>query len=98
MRSDEIANERFRTTVYTPGYELQEVDRFLDQAVAALRHHEGGLAAREAPLDARTVEEIRFTPTRYRSGYHPEDVDAFLERLARAFHEHEHASAEYHDA
>lgn len=89
MRSDDIATVRFRTTVFEPGYEQQEVDTFLDRAAEALRQYEGGLASADIPLDAQSIEHVRFTSTRFREGYHAHDVDGFLDRLGEAFARHE---------
>lgn len=80
MHSDDIAQARFRTTRFEPGYDQREVDTFLERVESALRAHEGGLAASTAPIDADEIVRVRFTPTRFREGYHPEDVDDILDR------------------
>ena len=74
--ADEVRNVRFTPVRFREGYDMSEVDDFLDQVVAAL---ESG-----APV-ADLVEHARFTPVRMREGYDMADVDDFLARVvARA--------------
>ena len=89
MHSDDVKNERFRSTKFDPGYDQAEVDVFLDSAHDSLRQLEEGAAPSDADVSAQSVEEIRFTQTRFRQGYDPKDVDEFLDRLQDAFQEHE---------
>lgn len=64
---DRITNAKFHTTRLKPGYDEEEVDKFLDQVVAQLRA--GGLPE---------VRGSRFSPTRRRPGYVQQDVDDLL--------------------
>lgn len=101
MRSEDVVQERFRTTRFEPGYDQREVDAFLESAAHALRSFEadgGRIDGGEPPIDqtaigSDAIASVRFTPTRYREGYHPADVDAFLDRLASAFERLERAAA-----
>ena len=71
---------RFRmTTRLRQGYDVTEVDGFLDQVVASLRHR----GEDAPPLTWREVADRTFFPTRLTAGYEPADVDALLERAAR---------------
>lgn len=73
-----------------PGYDIDEVERFLDEARRAYGASEG---------DGLTSDEIRHTAFRVvrRGGYSARHVDAALERLEEAFatRERERAIAEH---
>jgi DivIVA domain-containing protein len=71
---DQVSGSRFRTTKLRQGYDMAQVDDFLDRLVTALR---AGQPVR--PL----VDGARFTPTRLRAGYDMGDVDDLLAAVAR---------------
>src|SRR5215470_16221783 len=64
---------RFSTTRLRPGYDMEQVDAFLD----AVR--DTFLGARHPPLTAEEIRDKQFVTTRLRPGYDEEEVDAFLE-------------------
>lgn len=69
----EIERCRFTPTRFREGYDMAEVDRFLDDLCARLRSGEsvGGFIA-----------EARFTPVRMREGYDMAAVDLLLQHVA----------------
>jgi DivIVA domain-containing protein len=73
---ERIQNAKFRTTRFSPGYDDEEVDNFLDRLVAILR-------ASDLP-DYGEVCNTEFTTTRRRPGYAMKDVDRFLREIAEA--------------
>src|SRR5262252_3681965 len=64
---------RFSTTRLRPGYDMEQVDAFLD----AVR--DTFLGVRHPPLTAEEIRAKWFATTRLRPGYDEEEVDAFLE-------------------
>ena len=64
---------RFSTTRLRPGYDMEQVDGFLD----AVR--DTFLGARQPPLTAEEIRAKQFATTRLRPGYDEQEVDAFLE-------------------
>ena len=64
---------RFSTTRLRPGYDMEQVDAFLD----AVR--DTFLGVRQPPLTAEEIRAKQFATTRLRPGYDEQDVDAFLE-------------------
>ena len=64
---------RFSTTRLRPGYDMEQVDAFLD----AVR--DTFLGARQPPLTAEEIRAKQFATTRLRPGYDEQEVDAFLE-------------------
>ena len=72
----ELTSARFGSTQFRQGYDMADVDRFVDEVVAALHSREPaeGLAAR--------VRAVRFSTTSWQRGYDMADVDDLLESVA----------------
>jgi DivIVA domain-containing protein len=74
---ERIRTARFSKSWLQPGYDEQEVDKFLDKLVADLGN--GGR------LDPAGVRDVKFSTTRLRPGYTEQEVDDFLDEVtARA--------------
>ena len=72
----ELTTARFGTTQFRQGYDMADVDRFIDEVVAAVDGQ-----ARPAGLSAR-VRAVRFSTTSLQRGYDMADVDTLLESVA----------------
>ncbi|MEU8340213.1 DivIVA domain-containing protein [Actinomadura meyerae] len=72
-----IQNARFSGARLRSGYDVRDVDAFLDRVVAGLR----GAAP---PVTARDVRECAFRVVRLGPGYDEQEVDRFLVQLASA--------------
>jgi DivIVA domain-containing protein len=64
---------QFSTTRARPGYDQEEVDKFVD----AIR--DTFLGVKDQPITATEVRNVQFRTTRLRPGYDEEEVDAFLD-------------------
>jgi len=64
---------RFSTTRLRPGYDMEQVDAFLDAVQDTF------LGVRQPPLTAEEIRAKQFAVTRLRPGYDEEEVDAFLD-------------------
>lgn len=78
LTPDDVTHARFRATKFREGYDLDEVDDYLDRIVATLRARQAGEAGDVTLADLDTVA---FTATRFREGYEMADVDDFLDRV-----------------
>ncbi|MFC7503159.1 DivIVA domain-containing protein [Nocardioides sp. CPCC 206347] len=67
-----VAEVRFTPVRLREGYDMGEVDAFLDRIVAV---------ANDPAAIAALVSGARFTPVRLREGYHMGQVDAFVRGL-----------------
>jgi DivIVA domain-containing protein len=72
-----IQNAKFTGSGLHTGYDVRDVDAFLDRVVTGLR----GTAP---PVTARDVRECVFRTIRIGSGYDEREVDEFLAQLAAA--------------
>ncbi|MFG1999385.1 DivIVA domain-containing protein [Spirillospora sp. NPDC048911] len=72
-----IQNTRFTGAGMRTGYDVRDVDAFLERVITGLR----GTAP---PVTARNVREIVFRTVRFGPGYDEREVDAFLIQLAGA--------------
>ena len=80
MEIEQLVHDvRFTLVRLRPGYDMGEVDDFLDRVAATARS--GG--------DVRgLLAGARFGSTRWREGYAVDDVDGFLDRLRAALGGH----------
>ena len=67
------ASRDFSTTILRPGYDIEEVDGFVE----AIR--QTFLGIRQPPLTPDAVRNKQFSTTRLRPGYDEEEVDVFLD-------------------
>jgi DivIVA domain-containing protein len=75
---DDVRQVRFARATLRAGYNLDEVDEFLDRVERQLL---GGPGRPARPLTAQDVIEQRFRATRFRAGYDQDEVDDFLDRI-----------------
>lgn len=71
---DDIRNKTFQTVRFREGYDVDEVDDFLDEVIARLK---AGNPMTATELAARTFQTVRF-----KEGYDVAEVDGFLDELA----------------
>jgi len=69
-----VQTRKFSTTRLRPGYNIDEVDAFID----AIR--DSFLRVREPSLTPEEIRVKKFSTTRLRPGYDEEEVDAFLDK------------------
>lgn len=80
MTGERVHAARFAVTKFREGYEMDQVDDFLDRIATALDvAAEGGVPS----LSVDDVLEMRFTATKYREGYDQDQVDDFLDQVIR---------------
>lgn len=89
MHSSEANNVKFSLTKFRAGYELAEVDDFLDSLHNALAQWESG---RPGTILAAVVVQQRFAVTKFRNGYDQDQVDDFLVKAAATLQAYEKGS------
>lgn len=77
MNDSELIVARIENAVFHPvrgtaGYDMKQVDDFLEGLVVAVRQGRS--------VDA-LIDVVRFMPTRFREGYDMAEVDGFLEEI-----------------
>ncbi len=81
---------RFTTVRLREGYDMQEVDEFLDIAKRNLQlryeaqdrlHAGGSFRSLDVGLLSKHIENVEFTTVRLREGYDMQEVDEFLDAL-----------------
>ncbi|MFD6175825.1 MULTISPECIES: DivIVA domain-containing protein [unclassified Isoptericola] len=70
--AEEILSKRFATTKLREGYDMSEVDDFLDTLVAAVK---------DGTDVAALVDGARFASTKFREGYDMTEVDDYLDEV-----------------
>ncbi|QIK62143.1 DivIVA domain-containing protein [Leucobacter viscericola] len=75
--ANKVINSRFATTKFKAGYDLNDVDDFLDTVARQLRDEP------RAEVIAKTIKNAAFRQTKWRDGYNSEQVDRFLDELVK---------------
>ncbi len=90
VTSEQVAQIEFTTVRLRVGYDMQEVDLFLDSVIETLRGLEQGRDARPAEphVTARDVAAVQFSTTKIREGYDQEEVDQFVQQVASTLASH----------
>lgn len=83
LTSHDVEAAVIRTVRLQPGYNLKEVDDFLDTAAAALQAVEQGAPAPPTPRPDQVISKT-FTVTWLREGYDRRQVKILLARVAAA--------------
>lgn len=81
LTAQQVTEQRFTPVRIKEGYDMGEVDRFLDQVASTLRHLENGRLDAPGLLRPDEVVAQRFTPVRLREGYAISEVDQFLDQV-----------------
>src|SRR5512141_2684286 len=88
LTPEDVSNKLFTPVRLREGYDMGEVDQFLDEAGAAIgASAEARVEKRagrpfEMPLfGSETVQNKQFTPVRLREGYDMGEVDQFLDEI-----------------
>lgn len=76
LTPDVVLSMTFTCRKFVPGYDIDEVDDFLDHVAAAMT----GFAP---PVSAMDIREHVFERGMVRGGFNPEEVDDFLECIAQ---------------
>ena len=80
LPGDELRAVRLTPTKFREGYDMAQVDAFLDRAAAALDEHQRGQVPSLSPDD---VENVKFAATKFREGYDQDETDDLLDRVIR---------------
>lgn len=87
LTSNDVRNVQFTTVRLREGYDMREVDEFLDRIVLTLEERESGRAASASALTGDTVREHQFKTVRLAEGYDLGEVDTFLDNVTATLDE-----------
>jgi DivIVA domain-containing protein len=88
ITAEDVLATTFTTTKFRGGYDIEEVDDFLDRIAGTLATLEGTKAATTPLLSAKDVLAQQFATVKLREGYTVKDVDDFLDRIAAQLNEY----------
>jgi DivIVA domain-containing protein len=91
LTSREVTRAEFATVRLKEGYDMPEVDDFLDRVVETLTGHERSMYV-STGITATAVQNQEFTTVRIPEGYDMREVDEFLNRVVETFLEYEKRS------
>ena len=91
LTADQASHAAFVTTRFKAGYDLEEVDVFIEGIAAALRAWETGPVS-GPPYRILTSDDVsskRFSATSLREGYEQGAIDLFMDEAVRTLQDHE---------
>ena len=80
LTADDVLTHTFPTTKFRQGYDVLDVDDFLDRVIAAFRYYETG-GAQGSLMRSDEVRAMKFPVTKFREGYELDGVDSFLDEV-----------------
>ena len=91
LTADQASHAAFVTTRFKAGYDLEEVDVFIEGIAAALRAWETGPVSGPSYriLASDDVSSKKFSTTSLREGYEQDAIDLFMDEAARTLQDHE---------
>ena len=91
LTADQASHAAFVTTRFKAGYDLEEVDVFIEGIAAALRAWETGPVSGPSYriLTSDDVSSKRFSATSLREGYEQGAIDLFMDEAVRTLQDHE---------
>lgn len=91
LTADQASHAAFVTTRFKAGYDLEEVDVFIESIAAALRAWETGPVSGPSYriLASDDVSSKKFSTTSLREGYEQDAIDLFMDEAARTLQDHE---------
>ena len=91
LTADQASHAAFVTTRFKAGYDLEEVDVFIEGIAAALRAWETGPVSGPSYriLTSDDVSSKRFSTTSLREGYEQDEVDEFLDHVMNTLRAYE---------
>lgn len=73
-RLAQLAERSFPRTRFREGYDMGDVERFIEDVLTRLRRDVSTVSVEE-------ISDVRFTPVRLRTGYEMWAVDGYLDEL-----------------
>lgn len=92
ISSNDLPQARFMVRKIREGYDINEVDDYLDLLSETLKVHETGRSMLSGSAQLVTAEQVmnhRFTATKFRAGYDVVQVGAFLDKVFSALQTYE---------
>lgn len=80
LTADDLLTKKFPATKFRLGYDVVEVDTFLDRVLGTLKRYESGAPQGDRVL-AGDVRATKFSASKFRQGYDVVAVDAYLDDI-----------------
>ncbi|GMA23464.1 cell division protein DivIVA [Luteimicrobium album] len=89
ITAEDIRSRRFSTTKFREGYDIEEVDGYLDEIGQTLASLEGGTApTTHGIISPEDVLAKVFDTVKFREGYAIDEVDDLLDVVVQTLQEH----------
>lgn len=88
LTAHDVLNATFTATKFREGYDVEQVDDYLDRVAAALEAYEKGTPA-TGLFTSQQARDVRFSATKWREGYEVTEVDDLIDSIVSALTSYE---------
>ncbi|MFF2620401.1 DivIVA domain-containing protein [Oerskovia jenensis] len=81
LTADQVLNTKFSATKFREGYDVEQVDLYLDRVTATLTAYEAGGRPGTGLLTSAEARSVRFSATKWREGYDVTEVDDLIDGI-----------------
>ncbi|GAA3220919.1 DivIVA domain-containing protein [Oerskovia jenensis] len=81
LTAQQVLNTTFSATKFREGYDVEQVDDYLDRVTATLTAYEAGDRPGTGLLTSAEARSVRFSATKWREGYDVTEVDDLIDGI-----------------
>lgn len=89
LTAQQVLNTKFSATKFREGYDVEQVDDYLDRVMATLTAYEAGDRPGRGLLTAAEAQGARFSATKWREGYDVTEVDDLIDSIISTLRSYE---------
>ncbi|MEV7962477.1 DivIVA domain-containing protein [Oerskovia paurometabola] len=89
LTAQQVLDTTFTATKFREGYDVEQVDIYLDDVSATLKAYEAGGRPGTGLLTSATAGEVRFAATKWREGYDVTEVDDLIDAIVGTLRSYE---------
>ncbi|MFD6093900.1 DivIVA domain-containing protein [Oerskovia sp. NPDC060338] len=89
LTAQQVLDTTFTATKFREGYDVEQVDIYLDDVSATLKAYEAGGRPGPGLLTSVEARSVRFSPTKWREGYDVTEVDELIDAIVSTLQSYE---------
>ena len=89
LTAQQVLDTTFTATKFREGYDVEQVDIYLDDVSATLKAYEAGGRPGTGLLTSAAAGDVRFSATKWREGYEVTEVDELIDAIVGTLRSYE---------